>query len=153
MKLDQEIEILPWYFISYCVLASHHTSVAPSSLKEVSWIFVSSSWRFWILQYISNWWTQLSSFSAFNSPLYIGSSNLLSSFNRGVLSIPFEVCWCVWVMVVLVEEDEDSCEDEDEDDCGDGGGLPPFPLPPPPQEPSPFGGLELSSCSLVFLSS
>ena len=35
---------------------------------------------------------------------------------------------------------------------GEGGGLSPFPLPPP-KEPSPLGGLELSSCGLVFLSS
>jgi len=53
---------------------------------------------------------------------------------------------------VLVEEGEDSCEDEDEEDGGEGGGLSPFPLPPP-KEPSPLGGLELSPCNLVFLSS
>lgn len=51
---------------------------------------------------------------------------------------------------MLVEEGEDACEEEDE---GEGGGLPPFLLPPPPKEPSPLGGLELSPCSLVFLSS
>ena len=44
-------------------------------------------------------------------------------------------------------------EDDDEDDGGEGEGLPPFPLPPPPEEPSHFGGLELSPCSPVFLSS
>ena len=54
---------------------------------------------------------------------------------------------------MLVEEHEDACEEEDEEDGGEGGGLPPFPLPPPPEEPSPFGGLELSPYNLVFLSS
>ena len=44
-------------------------------------------------------------------------------------------------------------KDDDEGDGGDGGGLLPFPLFPPPGEPSPFGGLELSPCNLVFLSS
>ena len=56
-----------------------------------------------------------------------------------------------------MEECEDACEVEDEEDCGEGGGLPPFPLPyfplPPPEEPSPLGGLELSPCNLLFLSS
>lgn len=52
--------------------------------------------------------------------------------------------------VVLVEEGEDFYEEED---GGEGGGLPPFPLPPCHEEPSPLGGLELSPCSMVFLSS
>ena len=52
---------------------------------------------------------------------------------------------------MLVEDGEDAYEEEYED-CGEGGGLPPFPLPPP-EEPSPLGGLEISPCSLVFLSS
>jgi len=51
-----------------------------------------------------------------------------------------------------VEKGEDACEEEDEEDGGEGGGLSPFPLPPP-EEPSPLGGLELSPCNLVFLSS
>ena len=50
---------------------------------------------------------------------------------------------------MLVEEGQDACEEED---SGEGGGLSPFPLPPL-EEPSPLGGLELSACSLVFLSS
>ena len=64
-------------------------------------------------------------------------------------------------MVVFVEKCEDSFEEEDEEDGGDGGVLHRFPLPlplssfplPPPEEPSPLGGLELSPCSLLFLSS
>ena len=51
-----------------------------------------------------------------------------------------------------MEECEDACEVEDEEDGGEGGGLSAFPLPPP-EEPSPLGGLELSPCNLLFLSS
>ena len=46
-----------------------------------------------------------------------------------------------------MEEGADACEDEDEDDGGEGGGL------PPPKDPSPLGGLEISPCNLLFLSS
>ena len=53
---------------------------------------------------------------------------------------------------MLVKEDEDVGEEEDEAYGGEGGGLSPFPLPPP-EEPFPLGGLELSPCNLVFLSS
>ena len=56
-----------------------------------------------------------------------------------------------------MEECEYACEEEDEEDGGEGGGLSPFPLPhfplPPLEEPSPLGGLELSPCNLLFLSS
>ena len=51
-----------------------------------------------------------------------------------------------------MEEGENACEEEYEEDGGEGGGLSPFPLPPP-EEPYPLGGLELSPCNLVFLSS
>ena len=56
-----------------------------------------------------------------------------------------------------MEECEDAYEEEDEEDGGEGGGfspftLPPFPLPPP-KEPYPLGGLDLSPCNLLFLSS
>ena len=55
-----------------------------------------------------------------------------------------------------MEEWEDALKEEDEEDVGDGGGLSPFPLPPfplpPPEDPSYFGGLELSPCNLLFLS-
>ena len=55
---------------------------------------------------------------------------------------------------MLVEEGEDVCEEKDEEY---GGGLSSFPLPPfplpPPEEPSPLGGLELSPCNILFLSS
>ena len=51
-----------------------------------------------------------------------------------------------------MEEGEDACEVEDQEDGGEGGGLSPFPLPPH-EDPSPLGGLELSPCKLVILSS
>ena len=84
--------------------------------------------------------------------MYIGNSNLTSSFRKGDLPVPFAELWWVWVRVVLVEECEDDCEEEYEEDGGAGGGLSPFPLPPH-EEPSPFGGLELSPCNMLFLSS
>ena len=56
-----------------------------------------------------------------------------------------------------MEECEDSFEEEHEEDGGEGGGLSPFPLSPfplpLPKDPSHLGGLELSPCNLLFLSS
>ena len=52
-----------------------------------------------------------------------------------------------------MENYENDGEEGGEDDGGVDGGLSPFPLPPPPGEPSPLGGLDLSPCNLVFLSS
>ena len=52
-----------------------------------------------------------------------------------------------------MEEGEDAYEEEAEEDGGEVGGLPPLPLPPPLEEPSPFGGMEISPCKPVFLSS
>ena len=54
--------------------------------------------------------------------------------------------------MVFVEECEDDFEEEYEEYGGDGGGLPPFPLPPP-EDHSPLGGLELSPCNRMLLSS
>ena len=51
-----------------------------------------------------------------------------------------------------MEECKDTCEEEDEEYGGEGGGLSPFPLPPP-EERFPLGGLELSPCNPIFLSS
>ena len=53
---------------------------------------------------------------------------------------------------MLVEEGEYACEEQEEEDGGEGQGVSQFQLPPP-EEPSPLGGLELSACNLVFLSS
>ena len=56
-----------------------------------------------------------------------------------------------------MEEGEDDFEEEDEEAGGECGGFPPLPLPlfplPPPEDPYPLGGLELSPCNLMFLSS
>ena len=52
-----------------------------------------------------------------------------------------------------MEEEEDEGEDGGDDDGGVDGGLSLFPLPPPLGEPSPLGGLVLSPCNLVVLSS
>jgi hypothetical protein len=79
--------------------------------------------------------------------LYIGNSNLISSFNKGicggVLTCPFGE---FGRGLELVEEEEDG---------GEGGGEAPFPPFPfgvlSPLSPLFFEGLEPSPCNLVFL--
>lgn len=124
MNSTQEMDILPWIHISSWVFASHQTSVASSSLNEANWIFMSSYCRFWILQYTSNLRIQLSNLYAFTSPLYMGSSNLMSNLSNGFF--PSEIFEWVWVVFVLEAENEDADEDDEDEDGGDGGGFPPL---------------------------
>ena len=134
--------------ISSWVFASHQTSVAPSSLNESNWIFMLSSYIFWILEYTSNWKIQVSNFSTFTSPLYMGSSNLMSNLSNGVF--PFGIFEWEWVVFVLDVENEDVDEDDEDEDGGDWGGFPPLPFELfsssflPSEYPSPRGGLEPS---------
>ena len=142
------MDILPWIHISSWVFASHQTSYAPSSLNESNWIFMSPSWRFWILQYTSNWSIQFSSFYAFTSPLYMGSSNLMSNLINGVF--PFVAFEWVWVVFVVEVEDDVDGDDEDDEYGGNKGGFPPIPFEIfsssflSSEVPSPCEGLEPS---------
>lgn len=69
--------------------------VALSKQREGSWIFVTTSLIFWILQQTSIWQTQLSNFSAFTSPLYIGNSNLTLILSKGEWECHFSNLWGV----------------------------------------------------------
>jgi hypothetical protein len=81
--------------------------------------------------------------------LYIGNSNLISSFNKGI---------CEGVLPCPYGEFGRGLElvEEEEEDGGEGGGEAPFPPFPfgvlSPLSPLCFEGLEPSPCNLVFLS-
>ena len=93
--------------MSSWVLAYHQIRVSPSNLREASWILVSTTMILFILQYTSIWRIKLSNFLAFTSPSYIGNSNLMSSFNKGVLPCPFGSFGGVYERVEEVEYEDD----------------------------------------------